>query len=50
MGLHIGLIRLHQPGASLITSTFSAFFSSAAFVKLKEPVMMVALSMTITLL
>ena len=31
-------------------SRFSAFFSSAAFVKLKEPVSIVMLSITITLL
>src|SRR5882724_517808 len=35
---------LTSSGASLMTSRFSAFFSSAALVKLKEPVITVALS------
>ncbi len=39
-----------RSGASFRTSRFSAFLSSAALVKLNEPVMMVALSMIIILL
>src|SRR6516164_8082743 len=46
----IGSYACTSSGALLITSRFSALLASAAFVKLKEPVMTVALSITRTLL
>jgi len=41
---------LTNAGASLITRRFSAFFFSAALVKLNDPVTIVARSIIITLL